>query len=990
MHTIAPTSALDNITRPVIIDGYTQSGASPNTLVLGENAVLVIELSGASAGSGASGLTLGAGSSGSTICGLAIDRFSGSGISVLSDNNTVSGDFIGTNPAQGTGLGNGTGVYVSGSGNMIGGTAAAARNLIYGNTGVGVVVSGASATGDSIIGNHIYSNGGLGIDLGGDGVTANDNDTGDSDAGPNNLQNYPVLSCGQIYNNQFSVMGTFNSAPNTTYRIAVFANSATVGGDTSGYGEGQRYLGSFSVTTDGDGNATFNQVLSGASVTPGELISATATRLTAGGQFTDTSEFSNYVTAAVPAIKVNYSGLTTSEDGLQGPQVQLSITLATQPTGPVEITLSQTTPYRATLSSDAAGLHPVATLNFDSYTWNTPQIVYVTGKDDTYVEDATGPYSTAYTVTASVTSSSDGIYSTGNIPAANLSMTNTDNDLFSTIYVTTTTDNNDVNGGGLTSFSPAYLINNPGTDGAISLREAIIASNKATNVYMSGGVDVRDRIYFNIPISMGQLTTFCDGTQAYTYTINVLNLGPDTGRGLPIIASNCRVIIDATTQPIYIADGSVQPGPATRPMVALDGGTWVGGGSGGSSKAGFTISSPDVVIRGFAIGNFYRGAYNSGNADEVVQTCYIGTDITGTLQRANNTGIYFAGNNDASTIGGPLASQGCVISGNTNAGISLGGSKTGLTLIQNCYIGVNATGNVQLANGAQGIYITGRSNITITNNVISGNGTYGIDNGAASGIIITSNKIGVGADGTTARGNGNAGIWMEGSTSNNTIGGETAALGNIIANNSGDGIKISSSNAVGTVIESNRIFNNTGLGINLAPSGEAAYTVTSNDAGDGDTGPNNLQNFPVITAAATNGSTLVRISGTLNSTASRTFRIDFFANSSPDGSGYGEGQFYLGSITVPTNTSGNASFSTDLAANVHADWAISATATDLTSHSTSEFAQSNITAQCAWHHRLSGQRPEPESDGRSPQRFKNNGRRRHGPVQRGAEFRAAI
>ena len=97
---------------------------------------------------------------------MAIERFSGSGINVSSDNNIIAGNFIGTN-AAGTGvLGNNSGIYVSGSGNMIGGTTADARNLICNSSGTGVVVFVRPATGDSIMGNDIYSNGGLGIIMG--------------------------------------------------------------------------------------------------------------------------------------------------------------------------------------------------------------------------------------------------------------------------------------------------------------------------------------------------------------------------------------------------------------------------------------------------------------------------------------------------------------------------------------------------------------------------------------------------------------------------------------------------------------------------------------------------------------------------------------------------------------------------------------------------------------------------------------------------------
>src|SRR6266436_9118043 len=55
VRTISPTSALPTVTDPVIIDGYTQPGASPNTLASGDNAVLKIVLDGTNAGPGANG-----------------------------------------------------------------------------------------------------------------------------------------------------------------------------------------------------------------------------------------------------------------------------------------------------------------------------------------------------------------------------------------------------------------------------------------------------------------------------------------------------------------------------------------------------------------------------------------------------------------------------------------------------------------------------------------------------------------------------------------------------------------------------------------------------------------------------------------------------------------------------------------------------------------------------------------------------------------------
>ncbi len=102
-------------------------------------------------------------------------------------------------------------------------------------------------------------------------------------------------------------------------------------------------------------------------------------------------------------------------------------------------------------------------------------------------------------------------------------------------------------------------------------------------------------------------------------------------------------------------------------------------------------------------------------------------------------------------------------------------------------------------------------------------------------------------------------------------------------------------------------------------------------------GPNNLQNFPVITNAFGYGSGTV-VLGTLNSSANGSFLIDFYRNFQPDNNigGYGEGQFYLGTIGVTTDGSGNAAFAYTNNTGNYAGQYITATATD-SSGNTSEF-----------------------------------------------------
>lgn len=163
--------ALPALTHPVTINGYSQTGTSANTKADGDDAKLFIELSGASAGAGANGLTLAAGSGGSTVSGLVINRFSNDGILVESNGNTVSGNFVGTNFTGLAPFSNGQdGIRINGaSNNIIGGTAPADRNIASGNQfdGIHVVVDAGPSTGNLIQGNFVgvnsTGNGSVGI-----------------------------------------------------------------------------------------------------------------------------------------------------------------------------------------------------------------------------------------------------------------------------------------------------------------------------------------------------------------------------------------------------------------------------------------------------------------------------------------------------------------------------------------------------------------------------------------------------------------------------------------------------------------------------------------------------------------------------------------------------------------------------------------------------------------------------------------------------------
>ncbi len=157
LHTIALASSLPEITDPVVIDGYTQPGSSPNTLAVGTDAVLQVELNGNGANN--TGLFITAG--GSTVRGLVINRCGAYGVSVITGGgNTIAGNWIGTDATGTADLPNfGAGIYVLfSSGNTIGGTSPADRNVIVGGANPAVFDAGTAGGGHTIQGNYIGTN----------------------------------------------------------------------------------------------------------------------------------------------------------------------------------------------------------------------------------------------------------------------------------------------------------------------------------------------------------------------------------------------------------------------------------------------------------------------------------------------------------------------------------------------------------------------------------------------------------------------------------------------------------------------------------------------------------------------------------------------------------------------------------------------------------------------------------------------------------------
>ncbi|MFO1002602.1 MAG: Ig-like domain-containing protein [Planctomycetaceae bacterium] len=324
----------------------------------------------------------------------------------------------------------------------------------------------------------------------------------------------------------------------------------------------------------------------------------------------------------------------------------------------------------------------------------------------------------------------------------------------------------------------------------------------------------------------------------------------------------------------------------------------------------------------------------------------IGLDINGTGTIGNDfDGIHVSMGAHHNTIGGTGAGAGNVVAGNGASGIQIEGSGSDFNTIQGNFIGTDITGLIGLGNGNSGVKLGNSAANNLVGgtdsgagNVIADNSQNGIEINSSSLNTVQGNLIGIGADGVTALGNSLHGIDINSGSSSNLIGGDDSDAGNTISNNGQDGVSVDFTSGSQNAILGNSIAGNGTRGIDLADNG-----VSLNDAGDGDTGANGIQNFPVLTAVYSAGGN-TRFRGTLNSTATTTFRIEFFENQFANSKGYGEGERFLGAINVTTDGSGNATFDQLLVGvTVTSGYSISATATvDLggTYGNTSEFGLS--------------------------------------------------
>ena len=500
--------------------------------------------------------------------------------------------------------------------------------------------------------------------------------------------------------------------------------------------------------------------------------------------------------------------------------------------------------------------------------------------------------------------------------------------------------------------------------------DVVASGNDRSGIFatlLGEGNTIVDSLIGTDPTGMSAIPNGSDG---------VLNLAPETQIGIPghgnTISGNFRYgVLSRFADRTAIVQGNQI-------------GTNIDGDGAIANVIGVYIQNNDNLIGGAqGLGNVISGnsafgvaiAFATGN-ENVIQGNAIGTNEAGDTAIANGIiGMRITEGSD-NLVGGPSDLQGNLISGNADGVLVAFPTSSGNQIVNN-RIGTDITGNTAISNTIDGVrFAQGANNNQVVDNQISGNGGQGVnvDNSASNNDILF-NLIGTNADATAQLLNGTGGALRLRGPGSQVIGNTISSVDDgILAFGNGNGLNITgnfigtdelqlnnlgmvngvrlftsdnsvtgnviANNAKGVVIaggtssneiRSNSIFNNSLIGIDLGDDG-----ATANDANDFDAGVNNLQNSPVISAAALSGNSL-SITYLVDSTAqvsAYNLTIEFFLS---DGSGQGRTLIGINEYLTPERQN-NKTIVLDVAGlGLNVGDEIVATATDADGN-TSEFS----------------------------------------------------
>ncbi|MEM7051125.1 MAG: IPTL-CTERM sorting domain-containing protein [Acidobacteriota bacterium] len=813
VQTITPGGQLPPLTEAVTVDGYTQPGASANSLATGSDAVLLIELEGSGAGA-AAGLRVLA--SNCTVRGLVINRWSGAGILSFG---TVSGalfegNFLGINAAGTAALGNAAGISLTGAavtGNTIGGSTPAARNVISGN-GLGVALSNGAAS-NVVAGNYIGLNaaGDAALGNGTQGVViqgaASDNTVGGGVGFGNVISGNGAFGvwlreAGTTGNSiQSNLIGTNpeglialgNQGAGVSISDGASGNTVGGGGNNGNVISGNGAHGVQIRSAGTSGNVVAGNLIgpdgSGAGALPNSLDGVSILEGAADNTIGGTAGGAGNVISGNTLAGVAILDPATTGNLVQGNLIGVASTgAAALPNGDdgVRIVAAPSNVVGGT----AAGARNVISGNGDRG---------VEISDTAAVPTATGNrvegnfIGTDLAGTAALANATSGVIVVNAGPnaiggtaagAGNLISGNT---LSGVRLFGALTTGNSIEGNliGTDAAGTADLGN-----GAYGVQAG---SSAAAN--RIGGSSAAAR---NV-ISGNELDGVFFSENSFGHVLQGNFIGTDFSGALPLPNSGHGILI------LDSADNVI---------------------------GGLVLGAGNVISANLGNGLTIQGGGASGT---IVQGNRIGTTVSGLLPLGNASRGIAVGVGSASTqIGGLVVGAANLISANGQAGIRMVG--TTAPTVEGNWIGPDATGTVSLGNGDQGIQVLGGTagatiggTATGALNLISGNSGGGISvTGGSIATVIEGNWIGTQVSGSGALANLAYGVNVSDGSSGTAVGGPDPGAGNLISGNSSEGVRIAGAGTSGTLVQGNFIGTNV-AGTAVVPNGAGIFVTAGNE-----------------------------------------------------------------------------------------------------------------------------------------------------------------
>ncbi len=860
----------------------------------------------------------------------------------------VEGNLIGTNAAGTAAIPNSTaGVEINGdSGITIGGIAAAAGNLISGNTtGDGILISGATATGNLVIGNRI------GTDTTGTAALANSYGVVVSNASANTIGGTIAAATNLISGNANSgVEITGTSTANLVEgnviglddaETAALANAMgvlinagatgnTIGGLAASPGTGPGNVISGNTTGDGvelDAAGSGNVIL-------GNLIGTDATGKAAipnsagvyvldspGGTVGGTAAGAANLISGNAADGVVIAGTAGTGNVVEGDRIGTDIT-GSVALANVNGVLIATGAASNTVGGTAAGAGNIISGN----TTGDGVELDAAGAGNAILgnrigTDAAGAAAVPNAAGVYLDDSPGGTVGGTAAGARNIISGNTEGVVIAGVGSTS----NVVEGNWIgTDLAGASALAN-GDDGVLIATGAsgntvggtaagtgnvVAGNNHAGNVGVRiTGVGTSNNLVEGNTIglssagaALGNYIGVEVDAGATTNTIGGLTATPGQNAGNVISAnSDIGVAILASNSTANLVEGNlIGPDPAGTavPGVQQDGiylsgpGNTIGGTIAGARNiiAGNTINGIELpgnsdLIEGNFIGTDIAGAHPLGNfndiamtgsndtigglaatagtgpgnvisgsskysifglgADNLIEGNLIGTDATGVHAIANAVGMRMGGTGN--TVGGTASGARNVISAAGLVAVQFDGAGVQGNVIQGNYIGTDITGTVAIPSRDGVAILNGATNNTVggtavgAGNVVSASTEYGVSIGSASNNVVIGNLIGTNAAGTAALANGWYGVEMDTGAAGNTVGGTAAGARNVISGNTLGGVYLTGAGVTGNTIEGNFIgtdktgsaaVGNTGDGVEIT-GGSTANTIGGTAAGAG-------------------------------------------------------------------------------------------------------------------------------------------------------------